>query len=347
MSAGAPADLPEELCQAIRAGAGLADLRVRETIRRPGSVLWRVDAEDRSGRTRGLIVKLGTRQRAEDALAGRLVDRARREFETLAWLHRTLPRDRGISVPEPLLCLDDRPGLVLVECPGQTLGALVLGARRSPHAAARLVAAFDKVGRAAALIQEQGGALDEPLDLEHLLAYDELRLARLERTKSIAPALAAALRAESRRLVGLVPEGEARQAVVTHGDLCPGNILLDGESIVLLDFAMVGRGSIYQDLSYCHEHLERTLVRHRGRPPRALIRRLQAALLAGFSPSAAIDDPLFRLGQIRHHLNFLVNTHEPSTGLRRIVRRFDRARGLWGLRRWLAGRGVSPVGARS
>jgi Ser/Thr protein kinase RdoA (MazF antagonist) len=327
-----------EIPAAVREAIGA--LTVRQTIPRPGSTVWRVDAGERR-----LIVKVSRFLRAEDEQQASKRERIQREFKALAWLHEALPADGGIRVPEPLLCLPDQLALVMEERPGRTLQQWIL-APRADEGPERLARAFRTAGSAIARMQQLGARSEQPLDLDGLLAYNEWRLERLEKLGSISPRLAASVRAASERWSGELRSGGEQPACVTHGDFCPGNLLMDGETLYLLDFAMIGTGSIYHDLTYCHEHLERYLVRHRNRAARELIRQLQSSLLAGHSAEARADSPLFRLGQLRHHLNFLVNSHEPARGIRRLVRRFDRARGLRNLSRWLEGRGVSPVSAR-
>ena len=336
-------EIPPEVQEAIRTATGMELLRVRETIPRPGSTVWRLSAGETTNERR-LIVKVSRFLRLEDEMQASKRERVQREFKALSWLYEALAPHDGIRAPEPLLCLPDQLALVMEERSGRTLQQWIL----TPAAeldVERLTQAFETAGQAIALMQQLAARPDEPLDLPGLLAYNELRLGRLEQLGSISRSLAGKVRAASDRWRGQV-EGGATQ-VVTHGDFCPGNLLLDGEELFVLDLAMIGSGSIYHDLTYCHEHLERYLVRHRNRPPRELIRRLQSALLAGYSPTAGIEAPLFRLGQLRHHLNFLVNSHEPTTGIRRLVRRIDRALALRNLGSWLDGRGVSPVAARS
>ena len=104
--------------------------------------------------------------------------------------------------------------------------------------------------------------------------------------------------------------GTERSLVVAHGDFCPGNILMHGDAIVVLDFSMIEHGSVFQDLSYCFEHLERNLYRYAERPlirPR-VIRKLQRALLEGYDPATDVSAPLFRLGQIRHAIRIVWHT---------------------------------------
>lgn len=316
---------------------------------RPGSLLWHAHGTLGAEQAR-LVVKLRRFIRPEDAAQASMRERVIREFDALDRLHRALESQPGISVPQPVLCLPDQMTLVLEEKDGRSLQDLILDYTRNGATDAdweRLARAFRAAGRYIALQQDLLGLPHETLDVGELLAYNEDKIDRLERLGGIPPEMASVVRAENCRLGGLVGNGRQRAAVVTHGDYSPGNVLLHDETIVVLDFGMAGRGSIFQDLSYCHEYLERYLMRYHNRPRQEIIRRLEAALLEGYDPQVHSEMPLFRLGQMRHQLNYLLNSHEPTTGLRRYVRKLDRARGLRSLRAWVAGKGLSPATGRT
>ncbi len=333
---------PLEVIRAVEGAGAIRGLKIVSAVPRPASTVWRAVGEV-AGRPRRLIVKRMDRLRPEDEAAAGAEERVRKEFETLRWLRRELAGCPGLGVPEPVACLPEERILVLVEEEGDTLQQLVLrDGGRDPGRAER---ACREAGRWLVAFQEAGSGGGAPLDLDGLLAYNEWRLGRLLERGTIVGSLAEEVRRHSRALASRV--AGARQVLV-HGDYGPSNILFRDGALVVLDFAMVERGPAVQDLTYCHEHLERFLRRApgRGRPRRGRIRRLQRALLEGYAPGLGPADPLFRLGQLRHHLNYLVNLHEPVRGARRLAQRAEIWLGVRGLRRWLEGRGVSPVTAR-
>lgn len=327
-----------EMIRAVEGAAAIRGLRIVSSIPRPASTVWRAVGAV-AGRPRRLIVKRMDRLRPEDEAAAGAEERLRREFETLRWLHREFAGRPGLGVPEPIACLPQERILVLAEEEGDTLQELVLRGDDRAERACR------EAGRWLVAFQEAGSGGDAPLDLQALLAYDDWRLERLLERGTIARELAEEARRHCRALASRV--AAARQVLV-HGDYGPSNILFRDGSLVVLDFTMVERGPALQDVTYCHEHLERFLRRvpGRGRPSRARIRRLQRALLEGYAPGLGPADPLFRLGQLRHHLNYLVNLQEPARGARRFAQRLDTWFAARALRRWLRGRGVSPVTAR-
>ena len=103
--------------------------------------------------------------------------------------------------------------------------------------------------------------------------------------------------------------GPARlEQTPAHGDLALGNLLVDGDRIVVLDFGMAGRGMPFQDLArvYVLVDLLRTKPQYRASTIRPLLR----ALVDGFDPGLRSDDPRFRLVLLRHHVNHLVTLSE-------------------------------------
>jgi len=327
--------MPAELRDAIERGAGIRNLRVESGMVRPGSSLWRVIAE-MAGRPRRLVVKVTRHLRPEDEAVRSRAARVRVEFETLGRLRGELAPWPELRVPEPILCLPEHQAVVLEEVGGETLHSLVLGRARGmagPAGWARVARAFRAAGRWLGVVQSVGPRPRGRFDLESLRDYDEVRLGWLLELGCLSPRLADRVREESARLRDLVPQGTGRESVFAHGDFCPGNILVDGQAIVVLDFTMAECGSIHQDLAYCFEYLERFLDRILDRPliRRRRIRELQNALLEGYRERMPFCEPLFRLNQIRHHLNYLVNMHAPVGGLRGWVARFDRWRARRGL----------------
>ncbi len=342
--------MPAELLRAIERSPGLRDFRLEAGASRPGSDLWRARAVV-EGRPRRLVVKVIRFLRPEDESVRAHAARAQAEFDTLRRLRRDLQPWPDLRVPEPIMCLPEHRALILEEVGGETLKHLVLRQAQRPGSAQgwrRITDGFRAAGRWLGVIQSLEQGPRERLDLEGMLAYDEVRLQRLVALGCLRPRLADGVRAESRRLRDRLLDGPALDSVFVHGDFCPSNMLLDGDTLVVLDFTMVERGSTHQDLTYCFEYLERFMNRLLDRPfiRRRVIRELQAALLDGYRERMPISDPLFRLHQIRHHLNYLVNMHEPALGPRRWVARFDRWRARRGLEAWLDGRGASPAGAR-
>jgi len=339
--------IPPELLRAMVSHGDIGNLEVLASIERPGSLLWRARTLDRKPR-RELVVKLTRFLRAEDVGEGAPPDRIRREYEALRQLRQVLSPWKELSVPEPIACFPEHSALIMEAVEGQTLKQLILRSARRlavPAGWKRVDESLRLAGRWLAKVQALIRDPRERLDLDGLLAYNEWRLRRLLDLGLMDSALAGSVRREADRLCRLVPPGEEQAVVFAHGDFCPANMMVGERSLVVLDFTMVERGFAHQDLTYCYEHLERLLNRFADRPfmRRATIRSLQENLLEGYVSEASLSPPLFRLGQLRHHLNYIVNLQEPEAGLRRLLRRIETRRTLRGLRSWIEGRVPSPA----
>jgi Ser/Thr protein kinase RdoA (MazF antagonist) len=104
-------------------------------------------------------------------------------------------------------------------------------------------------------------------------------------------------------LVSLVSSSDLADVLV-HADLAPGNVLIAGRRVVVLDFAMTHRGSLMQDISRLYVQMD--LMRAKPQFRRQVIHALQKALLRGFDPGLTKERPLFRLMLLRHHVNHLL-----------------------------------------
>ena len=104
--------------------------------------------------------------------------------------------------------------------------------------------------------------------------------------------------------------------VPIHGDLGPMNIIVDDTGrIAVLDFTMVKTGTACHDISHLYFHFEMTGARQRKRE---MMRELERALLAGYSPSLSDTDPLFKLMLMQHvvcHVALIASRRPPVVDL--------------------------------
>jgi aminoglycoside phosphotransferase (APT) family kinase protein len=116
--------------------------------------------------------------------------------------------------------------------------------------------------------------------------------------------------------------------VPVHGDLCPPNILVREDGVTVLDLAMSGDGTRYQDLTHLYFHLERAGRRlHFGR---RIMGRLKTALLSGFDPALDPRDPLFRIMMLQHVACYLTQTeHRQSVPVSPMSEWRSRRRVAW------------------
>ncbi len=124
---------------------------------------------------------------------------------------------------------------------------------------------------------------------------------------------------------------EDLREVAVHSDLALGNIIVSGDRIVVLDFAMAKRGTRLHDLTRLAVQLD--LLSVKPQFGSRVIRRLQLAVLEGFDPALRMDRPMFRLLTLLHRVNHLttlsVNRFSPAEAVyNALVRRRHR--------RWIA-----------
>ena len=101
-----------------------------------------------------------------------------------------------------------------------------------------------------------------------------------------------------------------------------------GERVIVLDFAMCGRGSVFHDLSRLFLQID--LLRLKPQFTGGVVDRLKRSLLHGFDPQLSPDRPMFRALLMQHRINHLATlslSHErfPSNLYNRRVRRYHRA----------------------
>lgn len=100
-----------------------------------------------------------------------------------------------------------------------------------------------------------------------------------------------------------------------HGDFFPGNVLVEEDRVVGLDFAMCRMGSIAADPSYFMFQLETLTYKPKFR--RRTIRKLQHAFLQGYGPAISaenyfISTPIVRIHFILHNVMRLAGMTSPK-----------------------------------
>ena len=114
----------------------------------------------------------------------------------------------------------------------------------------------------------------------------------------------------------LRPEDRAVSSV--HGDFFPGNVLVEADRVVGIDFAMCRVGSIAADPSYFMFQLETLTYKPQYR--RNVIRSLQQAFLQGYDPMLSAEhyfnsSPIVRMHFILHNVMRLAGMSAPKTRL--------------------------------
>jgi hypothetical protein len=285
------------------------------------------------GEIKAIFVKLF---HANDAgPSGRESVRARvvRDFEFTSRLYASMATLPRYAVVRPLACFPDCMAVVTAEANGETLATL-LERRAAWWPAARSVEemgnALSAVGgwlRAFQAIEPCGGRFS----LASMRAYVDVRLRRLMATS---PAQLDAggrehILAYFDRIATLVDSGDLRE-VLTHADLAPSNVLVNGDQVTVIDFVTVAPGGVFMDVARLYTQLEFITAKPKFRP--VVVGELQRRLLEGFDPTLRPDRPLFRLFLLQHLLCHMSNlARNPAPALARLYNRHQ----LRLHRRWL------------
>jgi hypothetical protein len=264
------------------------------------------------------------------------------DFKTTDDIHRFMQGAGDLSAVEPIACYADLLAVVTLEAEGATLlqeleaHATWFSDRREIE---RLVNALGSVGRWLKRFQAFQPT-DTHVDVTSLQDYVDLRLRRLADRTVISADARTRINEHLARLGAAVSREDLRDVAI-HADLAPANILLSGSRIVLLDFAMAGRGTCFHDISRLHMQLELMGAKPQFRG--ATLEALKAGLLAGFDGTLTPRRPLFRFLSMLHHVN-----HLGTLALRResILGRLVSARAMSMHRRWIARELDEAVSAR-
>lgn len=225
------------------------------------------------------------------------------EFDTLERVQAAMAGLPDIGVVRPVACYPDHLTIVTEEAPGETLLAhLHRHARWVPSAGtlAGLERTMATVGRWVKVFQSAETGPD--VSLQRTREYVDHRLKRLIREPRAK--FAASDRERVLLHVDALSEKVAAsdlRGVLVHADLAIGNILVSGDRITVLDFAMAHSGSRVHDLGRLFMQLDMLGAKPWFR--RSTIRRLQHALLGGFDAALSADNPMFRLALLLHRVN--------------------------------------------
>ncbi len=232
--------------------------------------------------------------------------RVEHDFATTRRIHDALAEFPRFGAVRPLACYGEHLAVVTEESVGETLLAR-LEARAAWFPSEHAVGDLCETMRAAGGWLQAFQTIDpgeERIDLDDIRDYIDLRLRRLVAAGSPVVTTAARdrLLEHITRLSAAIPQ-EALRSVVVHADLAPGNVLVSGERIVVLDFAMTTRGTRLHDLTRLY--LQTDLLRAKPQFRPVVLSRLLQALLEGFEPGLTAQEPLFRLLSLLHRVNHL------------------------------------------
>lgn len=267
--------------------------------------------------------------KAEEGGVERMRQRVLHDYQVSRRIFDAMAAVPGAGAVRPIACYPDHLTVVTQQADGETLMAhLDRHARWFPASRTleHLAGTMAAVGRWVRVFQStQPG--DRLVRLADWRDYVAIRLDRLVDQRIVTRSFRERLLGHLDLLGAQVPEAELSEVII-HADLAPGNVLVAGDGIVVLDFAMTQRGATVHDLSRLYVQLDalRAKPQFRG----AVVRRLQSALLEGFHPAMTASAPLFRFFVLLHRLNHfgslsLRQEPFPASALTGRVRRMHRA----------------------
>lgn len=233
--------------------------------------------------------------------------RVEHDYAITCRLHRVMRGCSAVGVVPPVACYPEHLAIVTEEVRGPTLLEYLVSRAGWFPSAKRLDAMYRTtaaVGQWVRVFQETD-APGPRLPVHALRDYIDHRLKRLvvEDARRFSPRDRTNVLRQCDRLNAEIGGRELEQVPV-HSDLALGNILVDGERIVVLDFAMTKRGTALHDVARLHVQMDVLAVKPYIRD--SVVRRLQSNLLTGYDLSLSEHRPLFRLLVLLHRLNHLV-----------------------------------------
>jgi hypothetical protein len=253
------------------------------------------------------------------------------DFATTCEIHTFMQQWSDLGAVRPVACYDEALTIVTEQAEGVTLlDALRADAAWFPGRARldSLARSLDTVGRW--LKRFQGFRPDDGLvAVDALRGYVDTRLKRMVDRQVMTARQRQRILDHLEGLGRLIATSDLKDVAV-HADLAPANILVSERGVVVLDFAMTGRGTALHDISRLHMQLD--LLRAKPQFRRRVIAPLQDALLRGFDPDLASRHPLFRSLSMLHRVN-----HLGTLALRResLPGRLVSARAIGMHRRWI------------
>lgn len=230
--------------------------------------------------------------------------RVAHDFATTRHIHEAMTQWPDLAAIRPIACYVDELAIVTEEAHGVTLLAYLqahAGWFPGGETLRALETTMAQVGRWVRAFQSIDPGL-ERVSVDALGDYVDLRLKRLV-DQRVFTARDRQRVLEHLDALGRDVAPSDLQEVVAHADLAPGNILISGRRVVVLDFAMANRASTLHDISRLYLQMDLFRAKPQFRSP--VIRALQRALLAGFDPILTADRPLFRFLLMLHRVNHL------------------------------------------
>ncbi|MDI6780498.1 MAG: phosphotransferase [bacterium] len=143
---------------------------------------------------------------------------------------------------------------------------------------------------------------DEIFDLHELIEYIDIRLKKSVVDERIVfdEKMRQGILKYLRKQIPMISKDDLR-VVGTHGDFGPNNILIENQTVKIMDYADFQYDSMYQDITYFYQRLENLMHNPIFRP--VTIHALQDAFCQGYSSEIIINKPIFMMFRVRHVIN--------------------------------------------
>lgn len=233
-----------------------------------------------------------------------------RDFRDLIYWSDKFQCSDQFNVVKPLFVLSDKSMLVTKEVVGEDLHQLLIDfdwlfaskkifqhLRYKIHNAGAWLHYFHSI--------QSSPSRDEIYSIDDLVEYMDVRLKILteERKRHFPEIYQKRIHNFIEKHRQLVSENELK-VNLSHSDFNPGNIIVNGDSVTVLDFGKVKKESFLLDVSRFYHQL--FLMTFKPNVRQKMIRNLQMALLEGFGKPGANQLTIFKFLLIRHTLTHLV-----------------------------------------
>ncbi len=226
-----------------------------------------------------------------------------RDYETARFWHEKLKEFPEFETIRPLYFSLPHRGMVTAEAAGTNLGELVCRELRGfpgTKTRRRLQAHMARAGRLLHTIQSLP-APSEPYSLDTLIEDIDLRMRQF--VADPRSGFSSLLRQQVLRFFEdnrAAAEADELRITYLHRDFMMGNLLVNGEKIVVHDFGRVSVGPHWHDLTRFYHHLELLKYKPVYRP--RYVSELQTAFLRGYGLESGPARPAFRFFLLRHYI---------------------------------------------
>ncbi len=288
-------------------GISLTRFVIKKYIDRPISLVFRIKLELENGDLQNIYLKYYKPVQE----AARITSVVKRDFETTRFWYNRFKKSKTYKVVEPLYADPEKSVLITRESSGYSLWEYInKNGQFFPSADLKrqMFEMTRRSGQWLRFFQEipfQGKK--SLIELEEIIDYISLRLNRLQDNSKIKfdEQLKKDVLYYIRKNWNDVSLEERGKSYV-HADLSLSNILIDSDTVTVLDFNKIEIGSPFKDLTrFCHQL---QLLKNKPTFNKRFVENLQIHFLEGYEQPEIIRHPLFKIYLMIHTINHLGKT---------------------------------------